>query len=403
MHWPCRFTWRSVKSDPRILRSADLRLLDEFVAAMRRGHYAPKTVARYRCCLVQTACSLKRGLRALRREDVPSVTRRLFGRTKSARRMARGTLHTWLKFVGRFERRAHSATWQTWLDDYAGFMVADRGLSSISRYQYLRVARRFLRWQFRARPAVWRRVRCADIWRYAAKLRRDGYSPRSLNLELCVLRQFLRFVHLRGQCPPLLADAVPTFSERGRAPRCDVANDEQRRRLLASFDRHTAIGRRDRAMTICMAELGLRRVEVSRLCLSSIDWKRATLTVPVAKGGRGRVLPLPSHVASALRDYAQVRPPTDHDFFFVGIGTLAGRAVTTAIISSAVRSACRRCHLKHTGTHRLRHAFATRLMRRGANLKEIADLLGHRLLKTTNIYTHAVADDLRPLVRPWPE
>ena len=196
---------------------------------------------------------------------------------------------------------------------------------------------------------------------------------------------------------------MPTFSERGRAPRCDVANEQERRRLLASFDRYTDMGRRDRAMTVCMAELGLRRVEVARLCLSSIDWKRAALTVPAAKGGRGRVLPLPSHVASALHDYAQVRPPTDHDFFFVGIGTLAGRAVTTATISSAVRSACRRCHLKHTGTHRLRHAFATRLMHRGANLKEIADLLGHRLLKTTNVYTHAGPDDLRPLVRPWPE
>ena len=317
--------------------------------------------------------------------------------------MARGTLHTWLKFVGRFERRWHSAAWQNWLDDYAGFMEADRGLSPVSRYQYLRVARRFLRWQFPRKRAVWRRVQCGDIWRYAAKLRRDGYSPRSLNLELCVRRQFLRFVHLRGHCPSLLADAVPTFPERGHTPRCDVADEDERRRLLASFDHRTAIGRRDRAMTVCMAELGLRRVEVARLRLSSIDWKRAALSVPAAKGGRGRLLPLPSHVTSALRDYARVRPRTDHDFLFVGIGIRTGRAVTTAAISSAVQSACLRCHLKHTGTHRLRHAFATRLMRRGANLKEIADLLGHRLLKTTNVYTHAGPDDLRPLVRPWPE
>lgn len=388
----------------RTLRSADdVRLIDEFVAALRRGHYAPKTIARYRCCLIRTARSLKRGLGALRREDVPIVTRRVFGCRTCARRMARGTLHTWLKLVGRFERRDRSASWQTWLDDYAGFMEVDRGLSSISRYQYLRVARRYLCWQFRAKAAAWRRVRCADIWRYAAKLRRDGYSPRSLNSELCILRQFLRFVHLRGSCPPLLAEVVPTFSERGRAPRCDVANEEERRRLLASFDRRTAVGRRDRAMAVCMAELGLRRVEVARLRLSSVDGERASLAVPAAKGGRGRVLPLPLHVASALRDYLQIRPRTDHDFLFVGIGTLAGRAVTTTTVSAAMWRACQRCHLKRAGTHRLRHAFATRLMRHGANLKEIADLLGHRLLKTTNIYTHAGADDLRPLVRPWPK
>lgn len=369
---------------------------------MRRGHYAPKTIARYRCCLIQTAGSLQRGLRSLRREDVPSVTRRLFGCTTCARRMARGTLHTWLKVVGRFGRRDPSAPWQTWLDDYAGFMEADRGLASISRYQYLRVAQRYLRWQFRAKAAAWQRVRCADIWRYAAKLRRDGYSPRSLNLELCVLRQFLRFVHLRGGCPLLLANVVPTFSERGRAPRCDVATDEERRRLLASFDRSTATGRRDHAMAACMAELGLRCVEVARLRLGSIDWAHTSIAVPAAKGGRGRVLPLPAQVAATLRDYMQIRPPTDHDFLFVGIGTLAGRAVNTTTVSHAVRRACKRCDLKQAGTHRLRHAFATRLMRRGANLKEIADLLGHRLLKTTNVYTHAAADDLRPLVRPWP-
>jgi site-specific recombinase XerD len=391
------------KLDLRTLCSnSDARLIDAFVAALRRGHYAPRTITRYRCCLVQTARSLKGGIGTLQRDDVPVVARRLFGHAMCAQRMARGTLHTWLRFLGRFERRDISAPWQTWLNDYTGFVEADRGLSPISRYQYLRVARRYLRWQFRAKPAAWQRVQCADIWRYAAKLRRDGYSPRSLNTELCILRQFLRFVHLRGGCPPLLANVVPTFSERGHPPRCDVANEEERRRLLSSFDRSTPVGRRDRAIAVCMAELGLRCVEVTRLRLSAIDWNQASITVPAAKGGRGRVLPLPSHVASALRDYVQIRPVTDHDFLFVGIGTLAGRAVTTAIVSSAVRRACKRCGLKRAGTHRLRHAFATRLMRRGANLKEIADLLGHRLLKTTNIYTHAAPDDLRPLVRPWP-
>jgi len=383
--------------------NGDVRLINDFVDALQHGHYAPKTIARYRCCLIQTAQSLKRGIGTLRWDDAPIVARRLFGHAPCAQRMARGTLRTWLRFRGRFARRGASAPGQTWLNDYAGFMEADRGLSPISRYQYLRVARRYLRWQFRAKPAAWLRVQCADIWRYAAKLRRDGYCPRSLNTELCILRQFLRFVHLRGGCPPLLADVVPTFSERGHAPRCDVANGEERRRLLSSFDRRTPVGRRDRAIAVCMAELGLRCVEVTRLRLSAIDWKHASIVVPAAKGGRGRVLPLPPHVASVLRDYVQVRPVTDHDFLFVGIRTLAGRAVTTAVVSSAVRRACKRCGLKRAGTHRLRHAFATRLMRRGANLKEIADLLGHRLLKTTNIYTHAAPDDLRPLVRPWPE
>ena|SRR5688572_8847715 len=93
-------------------RSAhDVRLIEEFVDALRRGHYAPKTIARYRCCVIQTARSLKRGIGALGREDVPIVVRRLFGRTACTQRMARGTLHTWLRFLGRFHRSNTSARW----------------------------------------------------------------------------------------------------------------------------------------------------------------------------------------------------------------------------------------------------------------------------------------------------
>jgi len=99
---------------------------------MRRGHYAPKTIARYRCCLIQAARSLKRGLGALRREDVRLLPDACSGARRARDGCAR-TLHTWLKSVGRFERD-RSTPWQTWLDDYAGFMEADHGLSSITRY-----------------------------------------------------------------------------------------------------------------------------------------------------------------------------------------------------------------------------------------------------------------------------
>lgn len=293
--------------------------------------------------------------------------------------------------------------WQPWLDDYAAFLETDRGLASISRYQYVRVARRYLRWQFHRRAAVWDRVSGEDIWAYAAKLRRTRNVARTLNFELGILRQFLRFVHMRGGCSRRLEQFVPTFSERGRSPRSDFATEEERRRLLASFDHRDPEGRRDYAMAVCMLELGLRRIEVVRLRVGFIDLQQATLAVPAVKGGPGRVLPLPPRVRTALRDYLRIRPITDHDFLFVGIGTLAGRPVTSNTVSSAVWRACRRCGVQQRGTHRLRHSFATRLMRRGANIKEIADLLGHRQLKTTNVYTHATPEDLRPLVRPWPK
>jgi len=113
------------------------------------------------------------------------------------------------------------------------------------------------------------------------------------------------------------------------------------------------------------------------------------------------VLPLPPHVASALRDYARIRPRTDHEFLFVGIGTLAGRAVTVTTISAAMWRACQRCHLKRAGTHRLRHAFATRLMRHGANLKEIATCWTSVAQDDEHLHPRGT-NDMWPLVRPCP-
>lgn len=385
----------------------DLQLIREgFVGYLLQQHYSASTICHHQNQLVRAAQVFGRSITTLSRNEVPALIRRYsLGRTRITKAMRRGALHAWLRFLGRFHTSDLPPRCQSWLDDYARFLEADRGLLAISRDHYVRDARRYLRWQFGRNAPVWKRVRPEDIWRYAAKLRRAGYNPKALNTELCILRQFLRFVHLRGQGSPMLAKAVPTFSERGRrSPRSDVASEEERRRFLYSFKRDCAEGRRDYAMALCMLDLGLRCVEVVRLRLSSIDWERRTLTVPPAKSGRGRILPLPRHVASALRSYRKARPVTEHDQLFVSLVVLAGRPITTAAVASAMRCAYRRCGIdRWGGTHPLRHSFATRLLRHGANIKEIADLLGHRLLHTTNRYAHAATHDLQALVRPWPE
>ncbi len=152
-----------------------------------------------------------------------------------------------------------------------------------------------------------------------------------------------------------------------------------------------------------MIDLGLRRIEIVRLRLGDIDWAGNTLTVPPAKASRGRRLPLPRHVAAALRKYVRQRPVTDNDCLFVGPAMMKGRPVSPEGVTSAIGRAYRRCGFPGwTGTHRLRHSFATRLYARGANMKEIADLLGHHLLMTTDRYTGVDSKALRTLARPWP-
>jgi integrase/recombinase XerD len=242
-----------------------------------------------------------------------------------------------------------------------------------------------------------------DIWGYAATLQSKGHKPKTIIEYLSSLRQFLRFIHLRGECPASLAQAVPTLSNRGQSARHAIISEDQRHQFLRSFDRKSTDGQRDYAMALCMADLGLRRIEVVRLRTIDIDLVHNTLAVPPAKAGRGRILPLPRHVATALRRHLKTRPATDNDRLFVGDTMMKGRALSPEAVTSAIGRAYRRCNFNQwTGTHLLRHSFATRLYARGANMKEIADLLGHRLLMTTDRYTRVDPEGLRALVRSWP-
>ena len=178
-----------------------------------------------------------------------------------------------------------------------------------------------------------------------------------MNDTLSILRQFLRFMHLRGECSPALALAVPTAADFGHQRAPAVLDDGQRRKLLGAFDRKSGQGQRDYAIAVCLMDLGLRAIEVSRLRVDAIDWRRKSLSVPAAKASPGRQLPLPPYVASALRNYLRHRPPTDAAQLFVGQTLLRGRPLTSWAIASAMNRAYRRCgFVGWYGTHRLRHS-----------------------------------------------
>lgn len=183
---------------------------------------------------------------------------------------------------------------------------------------YCIFADRYMAWQFRTGAVDWGRVRPQHLWRYAALLRSRGHKASTTSGVLSALRQFLKFVHLRGGCSAALPQAVPIIADRGQSLVRSVITDEQLRRLLGSFDRKTPEGRRDYTMTLCMSDLGLRRIEVARLCLGDVDLARNTLTVPPAKNAPGRQLPIPPHVAAALRIYVRRRPVSESDRLFVG-------------------------------------------------------------------------------------
>lgn len=391
------------RNHPRL--NIDLNLIDgEFTEYLRHRHTAAFTIAFYCRFLRKAARYLaERGRCAakLRRSDVPQVMRGCLPGWKAiSRRSRRSGLLQWVRLNGRFDEPVPRMRWQKWLVEYEHFLRVDRGLAGCTRAAAQRVLNQYLSWQFRGRPLKWDSVPAEDLRRYAA-LRCRVLCPKSVNDSLSILRQFLRFMHLRGECSPRLALAVPTVADFGHQRLPQILNDGERQKLLAAFDCKSDQGRRDYSIAVCLIDLGLRAVEVSRLRVDDINWRFKSLTVPAAKASPGRQLPLPTHVAGALRNYLRHRPQTSVAQLFIGQTRLQGRPLTSCAIAAVMDRAYRRCGFAGWyGTHRLRHSFATRLFARGATTKEIADLLGHRLVATTDHDTQA--DDLRPLAQPWP-
>ncbi len=383
----------------------DLQLIDgNFVRYLRQRHTSEFTVGLYRRFLRKVARYLsKRGRSAslLRVRDVPTIMRGCLPGWKAASRKTRQSgLRQWLRFIGRFHAPSRGVRWQGWINNYDHFLRVDRALAECTRAAATRVLNRYLAWQFRGRPLRWDVVHASDLHRYALSLKRV-FTPKTSNDVLSTLRQFFRFMHMRGECSLTLALAVPTVADFGHRRLPDLLDDERRRRFLAAFDRGSDQGRRDYAIAVCLIDLGLRAIEVSRLRITDIDGSGRVITVPPAKVSAGRQLPLPPHVITALREYLRHRPPTDVEQVFVGQTVLRGRPLSTAAIAAAMDRAYRRCGLLgYFGTHRLRHSFATRLYAHGATTKEIADVLGHRLVATTDRYTQT--HDLRSLAQPWP-
>ena len=183
-----------------------------------------------------------------------------------------------------------------------------------------------------------------------------------------------------------------------------IATD-QVQQLLASIDRSTAIGRRDYAILLLLARLGLRSGEVASLELDDIDWNIGQLTVH-GKSGQRSELPLSTEVGQAIAAYLQRGRPhctTCRRVFLRAKAPISGFRGQSGV-GSLVRHALLRAGINAPtqGAHQFRHGLATEMLRQGASLGEIGDLLGHRQPQTTKIYTKVDLNALRTLAMPWP-
>jgi len=283
---------------------------------------------------------------------------------------------------------------------YRDFLVRERALRPRTVVRYLRTARLFLR---EATTTDGRRLAdldAADVTRFVVRECR-ARSTGSAKLLVSELRAVLRFLHLEGEAPAL-ADAVPAVAGwRGTSlPRALDAT--QVAALLASPDRTTPIGRRDHALLTLLARLGLRAGEVSALTLDDFDWRRGELLVR-GKGDRHERLPLPVDVGEAVSAYLRDgRPPSPSRRLFLRARAPYDVGLTAGGVITAVGLACARAGVVPAGAHRLRHTAATELLRAGASLADVGQVLRHRSLATSTIYAKVDRVVLRQLARPWP-
>jgi integrase len=214
------------------------------------------------------------------------------------------------------------------------------------------------------------------------------------------LRSLLRYLHVTGEIELPLRWAVPAVADRRGLPLPRGLEPAAVRKLLASCDRRTLVGRRDYAIVLLLARLGVRAGEVAAMQLEDLDWRGGELLVR-GKGDRHERLPLPVDVGEALVSYLRWRPRRECRSVFLCVRAPLG-PVSSSVVSQIVRAACSRAGLERVGAHRLRHTAATGMLRAGASLPEIAQVLRHERLETTAQYARVDRRALRELARPWP-
>jgi site-specific recombinase XerD len=214
------------------------------------------------------------------------------------------------------------------------------------------------------------------------------------------LRSILRFLGVRGLADPGLADCVPSVARWREAGLPQFPPRPQIERLLGSCDRSRVGGARDFAILTLLARLGLRAVEVSRLQLDDLHWRAGEIEVD-GKGHERGSLPLPSHVGEAVVAYLMLRGPSDSRRVFLTVHAPT-RPIEPSGVRTVVRNACRRAGVEHVAAHRLRHALASDLLREGASLIDIGQVLRHKHLESTAIYAKVDLAALRQASRPWP-
>jgi len=288
--------------------------------------------------------------------------------------------------------------------EFDAYLRTERGLAPKSIVRHLPVIRGFLHEECPAGDDDLGKIGQEQVIRYIERHAQD-WSPGTGKAMCWSLRAFLRYLHHQGLNPRALAGCVPSMRRWKLASLPTFLPAAQVRKVLDGCNRATAMGRRDHAILMILARLGLRANEVATLTLDDIDWHAGEMLVR-AKGRQRARMPIPPDVGAAIVAYLRNgRPKSSCRRLFIRtlaphIGFASGGAITMIARTALDRVGIKNC--AHRGAHIFRHSLATELLRSGATLTEIGQLLRHESHDTTRIYAKVDIEALRTLSLPWP-
>jgi integrase/recombinase XerD len=296
--------------------------------------------------------------------------------------------------------RAPATPAEELVEHYRAYLVQERGLAAATVCSYVHVARLFFSAWSRDGVLGLERLNAGEVTGFVlaeCASRKVG----SAKYVVCGLRSLMRFLYVAGHTDSQLDAAVPKVAGWRLVGLPTTFGREEVALLLASCDQRSTFGRRDFAVLTVLIRLGLRAGEVAGLELGDIDWRAGEVTIR-GKGRREERLPLPVDVGDALVGWLRRGRPDCECANVITRVRAPHRGLTSGGVSAIVRAACTRAGLAEVNAHRLRHTAATGMLRAGAGLVEVGQVLRHASVLTTSIYAKVDRTRLRALALPWP-
>jgi integrase/recombinase XerD len=385
-----------------------------FMINLKAAGYAPKTLSVKRTTLQRFfswRSRRKRTFHELTESEISEFMTKSLKCDKSTRSKASRALFGFLEYLRHLNVVTAGAPQppetvsSALVRRYADFLRNEKGLAELSLKVYVPVAEDLLHY-LKEEQSI-RSVRRLDASLLRAFLfeRAQSRSSECVRLLATSLRSFLRFLHAEGELPNDLTAAIPTVRRWTQPDIPKKLTPTEVKRVLEAPDSDTPTGRRDYAILLLLASLGLRSSEILAIELGDLHWRSSEIVIR-GKGSRQDLLPLPRDAGAAIARYLQRdrgARPTRRVF----LRTIAPRVPLTgpASIGHIVRRAMTKAGVErpmNIAAHLFRHTLASSMLQHGANLREISEVLRHQAHASTEIYAKIDMKALQEVARPWP-